>query len=230
MYFEDLVFNLRPIEGINGCVFLQLRLIEYFNRCVIAKLHPIEHFNEGVIAELRLIEHLNGYVFTEWVVKMVSDGGEWVIGVRKMFYDTSGRVSRVREMFYDMSGWATRGREMFSDEGYGAAGATLGMYFPTFSLSSFLSLMKEKRAKENQAPTGGEEVGRVREGAGVVFSEVGRVQDGVEVVFSNWGGRAKKIPVKRFDGGNLRVVANDGMDYVGDSASGAFRSKMERRM
>ena len=86
--------------------------------------------------------------------------------------------------------------------------------------------MKEKRAKENQAPTGGgevglvreeadvvfSEIGRVREGAGVVFSEVGRVQDGVEVVFSNWGGRAKKIPAKRLDGGNLRVVANDGMD------------------
>ncbi len=104
--------------------------------------------------------------------------------------------------------------------------------------------MKEKRAKENQAPTGGGEVGRVqegagvvfsevcrvREGAGVVFSEVGQVRDGVEVVFSNWGGQEKKIPAKRLDGGNLRVVANDGMDYVGDSASGAFRSKMERRM
>ncbi len=104
--------------------------------------------------------------------------------------------------------------------------------------------MKEKRAKENQAPTGGGEVGRVQEGAGVVFSEVdrvreeadvvlsevSRVRDGAGVVFSNWGGRAKKIPAKRLDGGNLRVVANDGMDYVGDSASGAFRSKMERRM
>ena len=64
-YFEDLVFNLRPIEGINDCVFLQLRLIEYFNRGVIVKLHPIEHFNEGVIVNLRLIEHLNGYVFTK---------------------------------------------------------------------------------------------------------------------------------------------------------------------
>ena len=104
--------------------------------------------------------------------------------------------------------------------------------------------MKEKRAKENQAPTGGgevgrvqegacvvfSEVGRVREGVGVVFSEVGRVRKGADVVFSDGGGRAKKIPAKRLDGGNLRVVANDGMDYVGDSASGAFRSKMERRM
>ena len=111
-------------------------------------------------------------------------------------------------MFYGVSGWATRVREMFSDEGYGATGAALGMYFPTFSLSSFLSLMKEKRAKENQAPTGGGEVSRVQEGAGVVFSEVcrvregagvvfseaGWVRDGVGVVFSNWCGRAKKSP------------------------------------
>ena len=119
-------------------------------------------------------------------------------------------------MFYDMSGWATRVREMFSDEGYGAAGATLGMYFSTFFLSSFLSLMEEKRAKENQAPTGGGEVGRVQDGAGVVFS------DG--------GGWAKKIPAKCLDGGDLRVVADGGMDYEGDSVSGAFRSKMERRM
>ena len=161
-------------------------------------------------------------------------------------------------MFYGVSGRVTRVREMFSDENYGAAGAALGMYFPTFFLSSFLSLMKEKRTKENQGARGTcqvcrvqegagvvfsevgrvreeadvvlSEVGRVREGAGAVLSEVGRVQDGVEVVFSNWGGRAKKIPAKRLDGGNLRVVANDGMDYVGDSVSGAFRSKMERRM
>ena len=133
-------------------------------------------------------------------------------------------------MFYDKSGWAARVREMFLDRDYGVAGATLGRYFSTFSLSSFLSLMKEKRAKENQAPTGGGEVDRVRDGAGAVLSEVGRVWDGVGVVFSDGGGRAKKIPAKRLDGGDLRGVGNDGMDYVGDSVSGAFRSKMERRM
>ena len=147
-------------------------------------------------------------------------------------------------MFYDKSGWAARVHEMFFDGGYGVTGAALGRYFPTFFLSSFLSLMKEKKAKENQGARGTCQVCRVRDGAGVVFSEVcrvregvevvlsevGRVQDGVEVVFSNWGGRAKKIPAKRLDGGNLRMVADDGMDYVGDSVSGAFRSKMERRM
>ena len=157
----------------------------------------------------------------------VSGRATWV---REMFYGVSGWAARVREMFYGVSGWAARVREMFLDRGYGVAGATLEKSFPTFSLSSFLSLMKEKRAKENQGARGTCQVCRVREGAGVVFSEVGRVQDGVEVVFSNWGGRAKKIPAKRLDGGNLRVVANDGMDYVGDSVSGAFRSKMERRM
>ena len=129
-------------------------------------------------------------------------------------------------MFYGVSGWAARVREMFFDGGYGVAGATLEKSFPTFSLSSFLSLMKEKRAKENQAPTGGGEVGRVQEGAGVVFSEIGRVRDGAgavlsevcrvregaDVVFSDGGEWAKKIPAKRLDGGNSRVVANDGMD------------------
>ena len=159
-----------------------------------------------------------------------------------------GEVGRVQEgagvVFSDGGKRVIEVRKMFLGGGYGAAGATLGMYFQTFFLSSFLSLMKEKRAKENQAPTGGREVGRVREGAGVVFSEVGRVRDGAgavlsevcrvregaDVVFSDGGEWAKKIPAKRLDGGNLRVVANDGMDYVGDSASGAFRSKMERRM
>ena len=90
-------------------------------------------------------------------------------------------------MFYGVSGWAARVREMFFDGGYGVAGATLEKSFPTFSLSSFLSLMKEKRAKENQAPTGGGEVGRVQEGAGVVFSEVGRVREGACVVISEVG-------------------------------------------
>ena len=74
-----------------------------------------------------------------------------------------------------------------SDGSNRAAGATLGKCFPTFFLSSFLSLMKEKRAKENQAPTGGGEVGRVQEGAGVVFSEVCRVREGAGVVFSEVG-------------------------------------------
>jgi len=74
-------------------------------------------------------------------------------------------------MFYDVGEWVIEVREMFFDGGYGAVSAALGRSFPTFSLSSFLSLMKEKRAKENQAPTGGGEVGRVRDGAGVVFSD-----------------------------------------------------------
>ena len=74
-----------------------------------------------------------------------------------------------------------------SDESNRAMGATLGMCFPTFSLSSFLSLMKEKRAKENQGARGTCQVCRVQEGAGVVFSEVGRVRVGVGVVFSEVG-------------------------------------------
>ena len=96
-------------------------------------------------------------------------------------------MSRVCEMFYGVSGWATWVREMFLDRGYGPIGAALGRYFSTFSLSSFLSLMKEKRAKENQGARGTCQVCRVQEGAGVVFSEVGRVQDRAGVVFSDEG-------------------------------------------
>ena len=90
-------------------------------------------------------------------------------------------------MFYDKSGWATWVREMFLDRGYGVAGATLEKSFPTFSLSSFLSLMKEKRAKENQGARGTCQVCRVREGAGVVFSEIGRVREEADVVLSKVG-------------------------------------------
>ena len=90
-------------------------------------------------------------------------------------------------MFYDKSGWAARVREMFLDRDYGVAGAALGMYFSTFSLSSFLSLMKEKRAKENQAPTGGGEVGWVQEGVGVVFSDGGERVIEVRKMFLDGG-------------------------------------------
>ena len=100
-------------------------------------------------------------------------------------------MSWVREMFYDTSGWAARVRKMFLDGGYGAVSAALGRSFQTFSLSSFLSLMKEKRAKENQAPTGGGEVGRVQEGVGVVFSDGGeRVIEVREIFFDGGYGAA----------------------------------------
>ena len=161
-----------------------------------------------------------------------------------MFSDEGGWATWVCEMFYGVGGRAARVREMFLDGGYGATSAALGKCFPTFSLSSFLSLMKEKRAKENQGARGTCQVCRVQKGGGVVFSEIGRVREGGSVVFSEvgWvrgvacvvfsdGGEwTKKIPAKRLDGGDLRKVADDGMDYEGDSVSGAFRSKMERRM
>ena len=83
---------------------------------------------------------------------------------------------------------ATGALQMKSDGSNRAMGATLGMCFPTFSLSSFLSLMKEKGAKENQGARGTCQVCRVQEGADVVFSEVGRVRDGACVVFFSGGG------------------------------------------
>ena len=91
-------------------------------------------------------------------------------------------------VFLDEGYRAKGALQMESDEGDRATSATLGKSFSAFFLSSFLSLMKEKRAKENQAPTGGGEVGRVQERAGVVFSEVGGVRVGAYAVFSDGGG------------------------------------------
>ena len=86
------------------------------------------------------------------------------------------------------------------DESHRASGATLGKYFLTFSLSSFLSLMKEKRAKENQGARGTCQVCRVQEGAGVVFSEVGGVRGGAYAVFSD-GGEVRVGACVVFSGG-----------------------------
>ena len=82
---------------------------------------------------------------------------------------------------------ATGALQMKSNGSNRATRVTLGKSFSAFFLSSFLSLMKEKRAKENQAPTGGGEVGRVQDRAGVVFSEVGGVWVGAYAVFSDEG-------------------------------------------
>ena len=88
----------------------------------------------------------------------------------------------------DESNRAACALKMESNGSNRAAGATLGVCFLTFSLSSFLSLMKEKRAKENQGARGTCQVCRVQEGAGVVFSEVGGVRAGAYAVFSDGGG------------------------------------------
>ena len=105
-----------------------------------------------------------------------------------------GEVGRVQEragvVFLDEGNRATGAPKMESNGSNRAAGATLGVCFPTFSLSSFLSLMKEKRAKENQAPTGGGEVGRVRVGAGVVFLDEGYRATGALQMESDRSNRA----------------------------------------
>ena len=90
----------------------------------------------------------------------------------------------------DESHRATCALKMESNGSDQATGATFGKCFPTFSLSSFLSLMKEKRAKENQAPTGGGEVGRVRDGLGVVFLDEGHRATGAFQMESDGSNRA----------------------------------------
>ena len=109
-------------------------------------------------------------------------------GVPIMKSDESHRAADVPKIKSDRSNRATCALKMKSDESHRAMGATLGMCFPTFSLSSFLSLMKEKRAKENQGARGTCQVCRVQEGADVVFSDEGWVWVGAGVVFSGGGG------------------------------------------
>ena len=102
--------------------------------------------------------------------------------------DEGHRATCVPKMKSDEGHRAAGALQMKSDGSNRAMGATLGMCFPTFSLSSFLSLMKEKRAKENQGARGTCQVCRVQEGADVVFSKVGRVQERACAVFSGEGG------------------------------------------
>ena len=82
--------------------------------------------------------------------------------------------------------------EMVSDRGAFVPAAAVGKFSARFSLllagiywgfapyppPSFLPLMEEKKAKEDQAPTGGGEVGRVRVGVGKGGGQVGRVRVG----------------------------------------------------
>ena len=121
----------------------------------------------------------------------------------------------VLKMESDESNRATCALQMESDGSNRAAGATLGMCFPTFFLSSFLSLMKEKRAKENQAPTGGGEVGRVRDGPGVVFLDEGN--------------RATGAPKTKSDGSNRAAGAALGVCFPTFSLSSFLSLMKEKR-
>ena len=133
----------------------------------------------------------------------------------KMKSDGSNRATGALKMESDESHRAAGAFQMESDRSNRAAGATLGKCFPTFFLSSFLSLMKEKRAKENQAPTGGGEVGRVRDGAGVVFLDEGN--------------RATCAPKTKSDGSNRVAGAVLGMYFPTFSLSSFLSLMKEKR-
>ena len=74
--------------------------------------------------------------------------------------------------------------EMVSGGGGFMPGAIVVKGFAPYPPHPFLVLIQEKGAKENQAPTGGGEAGRVRDGA-------------IEMV-SDGGGGHKKAPVGTF--------------------------------
>ena len=63
--------------------------------------------------------------------------------------------------------------EMVSDGGGFVSGAVVVRGFAPCPPHPFLVLIQEKGAKENQAPTGGGETGRVRDGAIEMVSDGG---------------------------------------------------------
>ena len=63
--------------------------------------------------------------------------------------------------------------ELVSDGGGVVSGAIVVRGFASYLLHPFLVLIQEKGAKENQAPTGGGEAGRVRDGAIEMVSDGG---------------------------------------------------------
>ena len=65
------------------------------------------------------------------------------------------------------------GLEMVSDGGGFVPGAIVMGGFASYPPHPFLVLIQEKGAKENQAPTGGGETGRVRDGAIEMVSDEG---------------------------------------------------------
>ena len=63
--------------------------------------------------------------------------------------------------------------EMVPDGGGVVSGAIVVRGFAPYPPHPFLVLIQEKGAKENQAPTGGREVGRVLDGAVEMVSDAG---------------------------------------------------------
>ena len=63
---------------------------------------------------------------------------------------------------------------MVPDGGGVVSGAIVVRGFAPYPPHPFLVLIQEKGTKENQAPTGGEEAGRVRDGAIEMVSDGGR--------------------------------------------------------
>ena len=62
-------------------------------------------------------------------------------------------------------------REMVSNGGGVVSGAIVVGGFATYPPHPFLVLIQEKGAKENQAPTGGREIGRALNGAVEMVSD-----------------------------------------------------------
>ena len=91
--------------------------------------------------------------------------------------------------------------EMVSGGGGGVGGASVVRSFAPYPPHPFLVLIQEKGAKENQAPTGGEEAGWVRDGAIEMVSDAGGRRVGAVVGRQCWGELHSPQHVPKRNGG-----------------------------
>ena len=97
--------------------------------------------------------------------------------------------------------------EMVSDAGDRRVGAVVVGGFTPYPPDPFLVLIQEKGAKENQAPTGGGEAGRIRDGAIKMVSDAGGRRVGAIVGRQGRGELHSPQHVPTKDGGAWRLVA-----------------------
>ena len=97
--------------------------------------------------------------------------------------------------------------EMFPGGGGVVSGAIVVRGFAPYPPHPFLVLIQEKGAKENQAPTGGGEAGRVRDGAIEMVSDAGGRRVGAVVGRQGRGELHSPQHVPKRNGGARRSVA-----------------------
>ena len=109
---------------------------------------------------------------------------------------------------------------IFVGGGFVSGAIVVGDFAP-YPLHPFLVLIQEKGAKENQAPTGGGEAGRVRDGAIEMVSDAGGRRVGAVIGRQGRGELHSPQHAPKMDGGARRPVAGKGVSIGGEQRAGA---------